>query len=274
MSQGIAFGGHKCAGKDEALAYVLATRANFMTVRCKTPIVQGYEYWKSQGNAVQWLPDGTAEHVTVPVPATFWQYVKERDDREMIWYSKNILRTFDNLVVAKYLEKRIPDVIRNEWLPAIPDMRFPEEAKTCADLGLTLIKIEASEEVRKQRMMQVYGNLNHWVPDDPSEKYVDSLKYNYIVTNEGSMVSFHLQLERVISRYYPRRPAFDMEKDYTGMPVQIINCDDERFGRIGVVMNHETTSVQVSLSTAEKIDIEHFFVTDVLINPPTSLLSL
>lgn len=159
---GIALGGKKFAGKDLILDYLVATRPRTQIIRCKTPIVEAYE--RIVGHP----------------------YDKGRDDAELIIVSREQIRGGPNgndNICGDYLRGMLPRAAIQGYLPLVPDMRRKPENEACLYVGMLCVKIEASEEVRKERGMRRDGHLRNWDPNDATEMDVDEQHYHYVIDN-------------------------------------------------------------------------------------------
>lgn len=82
----------------------------------------------------------------------------------------------------------------------ITDVRQPNEHFYVKNLGYHIIKIDASDEIRIKRMEdlnEIDGSTAEQMQHE-TEKYIDSLTYDYIIYNDGSLESLKWRVQKVL----------------------------------------------------------------------------
>lgn len=92
------------------------------------------------------------------------------------------MRDIDPDVWVKQVDKTYKDALKNGFNNfVITDLRQPNEYKWCKDNGFTIVYVDASEEVRKERSK---GDTN-WVAMNPSETEIENLEWKISIVNNG-----------------------------------------------------------------------------------------
>jgi hypothetical protein len=179
MYAGIALGGGKGAGKTMIQEYLLNTRPSFVPIYAKMGIVD--EYMKAFGH----------------------DYVKSRDDAELIEWSDKVLKPTRGSVVLGGLDRQVAKAWSLGQVPISADLRMPDENAWFAAHKFLQIYVESPEELRKERIIARDGDLRNYKPDDDTEKFYQDLKYQYIITNDCDIHALYVQVERVVSQFFP-----------------------------------------------------------------------
>lgn len=82
----------------------------------------------------------------------------------------------------------------------ITDVRQPNEHFYVKNLGYHIIKIDASDEIRIKRMEDL-NEIDSSTAEEmqhETEKYIDSLTYDYIIQNNGSLKDLKRRTRRVL----------------------------------------------------------------------------
>lgn len=82
----------------------------------------------------------------------------------------------------------------------ITDVRQPNEHFYVKNLGYHIIKIDASDETRVKRMEDL-NEVDDSTAEEmqhETEKYIDSLTYDYIIYNDGSLESLKWRVQKVL----------------------------------------------------------------------------
>lgn len=82
----------------------------------------------------------------------------------------------------------------------ITDVRQPNEHFYVKNLSYHIIKIDASDEIRIKRMEdlnEIDGSTAEQMQHE-TEKYIDSLTYDYVIHNDGSLESLKWKVQKVL----------------------------------------------------------------------------
>lgn len=82
----------------------------------------------------------------------------------------------------------------------ITDVRQPNEHFYVKNLGYHIIKIDASDETRVKRMEDL-NEVDDSTAEEmqhETEKYIDSLTYDYVIHNDGSLESLKWRVQKVL----------------------------------------------------------------------------
>lgn len=243
MYIGIAISGQKGNGKDVIADYIRATRRNVVILRSKTPIVEAFE---------------EARGLT---------YDKARDDSALIEFSRG-LRMEDPLVVARWLGRKIRQSAHKGLFPVVPDMRFHDENAVCHENGMLMIKVEAAESVRKDRIIARDGSLDNYKPDSETERHIDDLQYQYVIDNNrpdnGKFAIY--QLESYLSRLGSLFTRDTSEnRAMVGDRVRVVNPQSAFFFDTGIlssVVHAGYTNVDFQITMDEDAGVRSFELCD------------
>lgn len=110
--------------------------------------------------------------------------------------------TFNRMEMRKNLLKQaeleIPSFI-------VTDMRQPHEYEACKRAGFIMVKVEAPEEIRVQRMLELGENVSREVLDAPTEVALDQFEYDYLLKNGGSNYDFEMEVVGMIYKIQSKR---------------------------------------------------------------------
>lgn len=127
---------------------------------------------------------------------SFGQKMREID--EDVWIKildKELQRTvntpsvFEDVFFKSNLEKVI--------ITFITDVRQPNEFEYAKDLGI-VIKVEADDKVRKERMSIKGEDVSDELVNHETESHIDSYETDFTVDNNGDTVELRRQLEPII----------------------------------------------------------------------------
>lgn len=82
----------------------------------------------------------------------------------------------------------------------ITDLRQPNEYQRCKKEGFTIIKIEADDNIRLERMNRLgdiftIEDLNH-----ETEQYIDTFEYDYVINNNGGLYEAYKQFDEIMDK--------------------------------------------------------------------------
>lgn len=117
-------------------------------------------------------------------------------------YGENfwIDRCFNHIEIVRRAAKGYN--IRNdqvEFMPMITDARQPNEFERCRKEGYTLIRVEASKEVRIERAKAAGDNFSLEDLDHESEKYIAEAPVHFVLYNNGSLETLYAQFDEVMT---------------------------------------------------------------------------
>jgi energy-coupling factor transporter ATP-binding protein EcfA2 len=109
-------------------------------------------------------------------------------------------REFGEDIMIRILQKSVNHAIY-EAAPQIPhshilimcdDLRFKDEAEALKQMGFVLVRIEANDEIRKQRLGDAYTNVTH-----RSEMELDLFEPDFVVRNDTNEPQAHMFTENL-----------------------------------------------------------------------------
>ena len=112
-------------------------------------------------------------------------------------FGDNVFENIFEENVNGLITNRLPQIAQQHVLIMTDDLRFLGEYNLLRKLGFTIIKVEAEEEIRKERAGEAFTNINH-----RSELEQDLFTADFIVnndTNDVQMVGFESALKTLIT---------------------------------------------------------------------------
>lgn len=88
------------------------------------------------------------------------------------------------------------------YAPIITDLRQPNEYKYCKENGFYVIRVNASEDIRKHRMKQAGDKVSSVDLNHETESHIDTFEADYEILNDSntpiSRCTLELQVEEII----------------------------------------------------------------------------
>jgi len=164
------------AGKDEVAKYLW--------------LDHGFEYPLAFGNALKRF----AHEIFPDVP-------KNPKPRELYQFM-NVMRDFDEDVWVKHLNQSYESDIsyRQTKGVVVSDARQENEIKWLKDNGFTLVKVEASEALRKQRAKREGDDVTGEQFEHRTEQFVDNVAVDYIIVNDGTLDELYRKVDEVMAK--------------------------------------------------------------------------
>lgn len=125
-------------------------------------------------------------------PRVFLQRLGDLARRE---FGEDVFEKIFEENVEGLTTKRVPDLTQNNILIMTDDLRFKGEYDLVKKLGFTVIKVEAAEEVRKQRLGNAFTNVKH-----RSEMEMELFAPDFVIdnsTNDPHMIAVESQLRQL-----------------------------------------------------------------------------
>ncbi|CUB09174.1 hypothetical protein BN2127_JRS1_00958 [Bacillus cereus] len=113
------------------------------------------------------------------------------------------MREVDPLIWINYLDREVKRYSRSlaviDLVPdvVITDVRQMNEAEFLKAQGYVLVKIETDEEIRLQRIKDSGDNYTEEDLNHETELAVDTLPYDVLITNNGTVEELNLQVEKL-----------------------------------------------------------------------------
>lgn len=98
--------------------------------------------------------------------------------------------------VNSLITNKVPELHQNHIAIMADDLRFLGEYELVRRLGFTVIKIDAEEEIRKQRIGDTFTNIRHRSEVEMEQFDPDFVIYNNI--NEPQLISFEANLKEIL----------------------------------------------------------------------------
>jgi len=135
------------------------------------------------------------EHPEVPREPKPIQFYQEYGQQKRA-VDKDI---FVNATMSKlWFEQELDKTNDRKRTYVITDVRQPNEYAAIKKAGFKIVKIHASEEVRIARMIANGETVTRDILEAPTECYLDSYDFDYILTNNQTREEFKKQIVELI----------------------------------------------------------------------------
>ncbi|WP_035987270.1 AAA family ATPase [Brevibacillus agri] len=88
--------------------------------------------------------------------------------------------------------RRIPNIV-------ITDLRQPDEYDRLRSEGFVIIRVNASDETRIQRMIDAGDTFDDGALTHETEQHVDSFAVDYEIDNNGSLAELYAQVDEIMA---------------------------------------------------------------------------
>lgn len=108
-------------------------------------------------------------------------------------YGQSMRAIYNNVWVDKamaYMEKRSEELSRAGLrVPTfiVTDVRQPNEYEAVRNAGFVVVRIEAPEELRVQRMLALGETVSQEILNAETEQHIDTFVVDYVIHNDGSL---------------------------------------------------------------------------------------
>jgi dephospho-CoA kinase len=89
----------------------------------------------------------------------------------------------------------------------ITDLRFPNEYERLRAEGFVIIRVNASDETRIQRMIDAGDTFDDDTLTHETEQHVDSFAVDYEIDNNGSLAELYAQVDEIMAEITKRSAA-------------------------------------------------------------------
>jgi dephospho-CoA kinase len=152
-------------------------------------LIDNYSYFKLA------FGDGIKETASILFP----EAVKKGKPRRLYQVLGQKMREIDPDVWVKYLDRRMTLCKRfgiEKFI--VTDLRQFNEYDYLKEKGFVIVKVEADEEIRRQRMIEAGDDFTEEDLNHETELSVDALPYDYLITNNGTLEELYEQIEFII----------------------------------------------------------------------------
>lgn len=123
-------------------------------------------------------------------------YNKNDDYRKLLQRVATIVR--DELgedIWVKFFAKEAKALSEKGRKVICDDLRLPSEMKVLQKNGFSIIRINVDEEVQKQRLLELYGEINHKLLNHPTETSLDSATdFDFIINTGKNSLEYNIEL--------------------------------------------------------------------------------
>lgn len=129
----------------------------------------------------------------------------ERKPRALLQGVGQAMRAFDPDVWLTYCLDEIAFKLENDELDGlesrvvITDLRQPNEYARLRAEGFVIIRVNASDETRIQRMIDAGDTFDDGTLTHETEQHVDSFAVDYEIDNNGSLAELYAQVDEIMA---------------------------------------------------------------------------
>jgi dephospho-CoA kinase len=109
-----------------------------------------------------------------------------------VWINRTLNEVNDWLRVNTIVETVKPNVV-------ICDLRQPNEYARLRTEGFVIIRVNASDETRIQRMIDAGDTFDDGTLTHETEQHVDSFAVDYEIDNNGSLAELYAQVDEIMA---------------------------------------------------------------------------
>lgn len=129
---------------------------------------------------------------------TFPDVPKEPKPRELYQFM-NVMREYDKDVWVKHLAKEVGIISRVPRGIVVTDARQPNEVAWLRDNGFTIVKVEADEVTRIERIKAQGESVDEEALRHKTESYVDGIDADYYLPNFGTINELHTRIDEMVA---------------------------------------------------------------------------
>jgi len=129
---------------------------------------------------------------------SIFPWVPEEPKPRELYQFMNVMRNYDEDVWVKHLAKGYECALAVE--PAgivIDDVRQQNELEWAIENGFIVVRVEASDDIRKQRIIDAGDSYNEDSFNHKTETYVDHLKADYTIVNDGTLIELESKVDEI-----------------------------------------------------------------------------
>lgn len=155
----------------------------------------GFYYPLSFGNELKYLA-----HMIFP-------WVPEEPKPRELYQFMNTMREFDEDVWVKHLADFYDDVISiiDPTGIVIDDVRQQNEFEWARDNGFIIVRVDTSDDIRKQRIIAEGDSYNEESFNHKTETYVDHLRADYTIINDGTLIELESKVAELLAEIKKER---------------------------------------------------------------------
>jgi len=110
---------------------------------------------------------------------------------------------------AMNIKRMRSDILAQAGLPVpsfvFTDIRQPNEYQAVKNSGAFMVKVEAPLELRVIRMLNLGEKVTPDMFEAPTERYLDSFEYDYVIYNNGTMEQLEKQVAEMLFKIQEKR---------------------------------------------------------------------
>jgi dephospho-CoA kinase len=131
--------------------------------------------------------------------------------KQLQQYGQSMRAIYENVWVDKamaYIERRTQELAQAGLrVPTFvfTDVRQPNEYKAVREAGFIVVRIEASEEVRIKRMLELGEEVSEEILNAETERYIDTYDVDYVVYNNGTREDLVREVTELVYKIQSRK---------------------------------------------------------------------
>lgn len=137
---------------------------------------------------------------------TIFPWIPEEPKPRELYQFMNTMREYDEDVWIKHLAEDYEFVLTKEPTGiVIDDVRQQNEYEWARDNGFIIVRVESSDDLRKQRIIAEGDSYNEESFNHKTETYVDQLRADYTIVNNGSLDELESKVDELMAEIKKER---------------------------------------------------------------------
>ena len=131
---------------------------------------------------------------------TIFPWIPEEPKPRELYQFMNTMRDYDEDVWIKHLAEDYEFVLTKEPTGiVIDDVRQRNEFEWARDNGFIIVRVESSDELRKQRIVAEGDSYNEDSFNHKTETYVDQIKADYTIVNNRTLDELESKVDELMA---------------------------------------------------------------------------
>jgi len=129
-----------------------------------------------------------------------WRFSNGKKDRAVLQAFGEKMREIDPDVWVRRLFLGLDALMANGVIPVVTDLRMPNEYAACRERGFVIIRVDADDVVRRQRMIACGDEFQEEDLRHETERFVEGFDVDFCVENNGDIESLWMQVDEIVKK--------------------------------------------------------------------------
>lgn len=159
--------------------------------------------------------------------------------RAMLQDVGQFLRQYDENVWVRIAFDKIPYISQSAGNVVITDLRQPNELVRCKEEGFTIIRINALEKIRQDRMLMSGDDVDPLRLGHETESHVDNFEVDYEIDNNTELEHLYRQLDGIVQKLMSKADKTTVNDNLGGLyeTKEMILSAQERYEDSNYLLN-------------------------------------